>query len=683
MSTLVDAAMRNALIATALALLVVGVALVARRPAMLHCLWVLVLLKLLTPPLIPVPVPMPSAPTIPFAAVPKVETPNESLTSAPLEDPHAAESATETVPVEWIVEVEPLSHGQVVSERVVESARILSLKEMLLALWALGSSLWLARTTFHVVQFSRLLKRGRPASMSLQRRVNELAARIGLRRPPAMILVPGNVSPMIWALATTPRLVFPQRLLDRLDDEQQTTLILHELAHVLRHDHWVRLLELIVTGLFWWHPVVWWAKREIHEAEEQCCDAWVVWAMSGAGRSYALALVQTVEFCSQVRAALPVAASGIGPVPHLRRRLTMIMQGTTPRSLSWIGACAVLGLGFALPLGPVQAQSEPASSDEEVLVQDSREQQIEVLKQAIRVLEEKKDGDKSPEPRRKKASPEEIEKARNEATRAKRQMEEATARYREAAARLAQLEGRPVEHDVPYRLELRRANPGDRPSTPQPTIERREGAEGRQIRVITPDAKKTEEMRIRVAPDQPGGEHRIRVHTEVLPDGKKGDPRPVRVITDPAAPGRVRVLTDGAHGDHGPGDVERRLERLLREIEEIRREIRRQPPRSEGPQGPPPGGPPPRTPRPPSARVENIPPAVTPPPASPVPAIVPPVPAPPTPALPALPPAVDDEDKPATSPTPKPAPPPPTPKAPPPPPSDDGPGEPGETPPIG
>ena len=29
-------------------------------------------------------------------------------------------------------------------------------------------------------------------------------------------------------------------------------------------------------SLFWWHPVVWWARREMEAAEEECCDAWVV-----------------------------------------------------------------------------------------------------------------------------------------------------------------------------------------------------------------------------------------------------------------------------------------------------------------------------------------------------------------------------------------------------------------------
>ena len=50
---------------------------------------------------------------------------------------------------------------------------------------------------------------------------------------------------------------------ERLDATAQEAILAHELAHVRRKDHWVRLLELVVTTLFWWHPAVWWACRRI------------------------------------------------------------------------------------------------------------------------------------------------------------------------------------------------------------------------------------------------------------------------------------------------------------------------------------------------------------------------------------------------------------------------------------
>jgi bla regulator protein blaR1 len=145
--------------------------------------------------------------------------------------------------------------------------------------------------------------------------------------------VPAPVSPMVCALVGRPRLIMPAGLWERLTAEQRETLLAHELAHVRRRDHWTRRLELLVLGLYWWHPVAWWARQALQEVEETCCDAWVVWALPDSAAAYAEALVTTVAFLSRRRAALPAGASGMSHVRFLKRRVSMILQGTTPRAL--------------------------------------------------------------------------------------------------------------------------------------------------------------------------------------------------------------------------------------------------------------------------------------------------------------------------------------------------------------
>ncbi len=62
METLYRAGLSNAVSATVLALVVACLGrLLARRPAVLHCLWLIVLVKLVTPPLYEVSVPWPQS----------------------------------------------------------------------------------------------------------------------------------------------------------------------------------------------------------------------------------------------------------------------------------------------------------------------------------------------------------------------------------------------------------------------------------------------------------------------------------------------------------------------------------------------------------------------------------------------------------------------------------------------
>ena len=99
--------------------------------------------------------------------------------------------------------------------------------------------------------------------------------------------------------------------------------------------------------------MLWWARQALRDVEEQCCDAWVVWACPDAAKSYAETLLETLDFLNQSDLSEPLLASGFGKVHHLRKRLTMIMSGTTPRLLGLWGTLGSLGL--AVVLLPVNA----------------------------------------------------------------------------------------------------------------------------------------------------------------------------------------------------------------------------------------------------------------------------------------------------------------------------------------
>jgi beta-lactamase regulating signal transducer with metallopeptidase domain len=380
MATFLEIVLWNAAAAAVLALAAAAASRLFRRPALTHMLWLLVLLKLVTPPLVPFPLTLPAAEDRPAP-------PTESfVAAAPADDadPPAADSAPEGDEVlpATLPEPDPVR----AATPAVDWGRWAGLA------WLLGSALWGAWVMWHVARFRRVLRRARRAPGRLRDEAEALARRLGLRRCPEVWLVPGAVSPMVWGLGGRPCLLFPAGLLDRLDAGGWAALLAHELAHVRRRDHWVRLLELVATGLYWWHPALWWARRELHEAEEQCCDAWAVWALGGDARPYALALLQAVAFVSQARLPLPLGASGVGQVSHLKRRLTMVMQGKTSRSLSWAGLAVVGGLALLLlPLFPALGQQPPPPRPD--LPADpaapgaDRNQQIEELKRLLRKLE--------------------------------------------------------------------------------------------------------------------------------------------------------------------------------------------------------------------------------------------------------------------------------------------------------
>jgi beta-lactamase regulating signal transducer with metallopeptidase domain len=372
MYTLLEIGLSNALAATLLALVAWVGSRVCRRPALAHGLWLLVLVKLLTPPLLQVPMSWEAStrppPPEPAAAVPQAATPEPP----DREEVLAQLQALERAPDEAGAEPTPPA---------------LDVRQGVALLWLTGSVLWFGWIAAYLLRFRRLLRPATAAPTDLEARVEELARCVGLRRAPRVVLIPGRLSPMVWSFLGRPSLLFPTGLLEQLSVSQRDTLILHELAHLARRDHWVRWLELLASGLYWWLPVVWLTRRELHAAEEECCDARVIDVLPGSGRAYALALVQTLAFLSPSRRPpLPVAASGVGPVPQIQRRLMMILGNQSSPSLTRLGGMALLTLAvLGLPWAPGLAQQKPEPTPTPGQL---RQQQIEALRQLLKTLEE-------------------------------------------------------------------------------------------------------------------------------------------------------------------------------------------------------------------------------------------------------------------------------------------------------
>jgi beta-lactamase regulating signal transducer with metallopeptidase domain len=348
MDSLLNVGISNAVAAVVLALLAFAVDRVFRRPALSHIVWLLVLLKLVTPPLVHVPLLWPSEPVRPAVALPQelsaVEdaddsTPPRPTLVFPAVEPPLAVNYVTPAPVSWT--------------------------PFVLGAWLAGSCLWWVVAAVRIARFRRLLRQAEDAPGEVRERVRRLAELMGLRRSPAAAFVPGALSPLLWAPGRKAYLLLPKALWERLDCDQRDSLLVHELAHLRRGDHWVRRLELLALGLYWWHPVAWWARHELQEAEERCCDGWVVRVLPGSAAAYASALVETVAFLSAVRPPVPLGASGGGRARHLKRRVTMILDGKTARPLGRLALVGVLVIGAVLLTLTPGSADPPAASPAE------------------------------------------------------------------------------------------------------------------------------------------------------------------------------------------------------------------------------------------------------------------------------------------------------------------------------
>ena len=134
---------------------------------------------------------------------------------------------------------------------------------------------------------------------------------------------------------------------------------LHELVHYRRGDQWIRWLELVSLGLYWWHPVAWLLRREIRLAEELACDACVVSQRPTDRRAYAEMLVKTVAFLSADD--LPSLATGVGTKGSIEERLRKIMHTAFEVRVSRRMKVLVCLMAILfLPLAPILIRAQRA-----------------------------------------------------------------------------------------------------------------------------------------------------------------------------------------------------------------------------------------------------------------------------------------------------------------------------------
>jgi beta-lactamase regulating signal transducer with metallopeptidase domain len=171
------------------------------------------------------------------------------------------------------------------------------------------------------------------------------------------------------------RLLLPQDLLQRLSATQRRALVLHELIHIKRGDHLVRLLEVAVSIAFWWLPIVRSIGRRLRACEEACCDAAVVARLPRARRHYAQLLLDVVDFADPLpRQALP-QATAMSAAEGLEQRVRAILGDHKPKQRPWHAAALTLTAAVViLPCGMhYDIARPPAPASNPILLADGCE----------------------------------------------------------------------------------------------------------------------------------------------------------------------------------------------------------------------------------------------------------------------------------------------------------------------
>jgi beta-lactamase regulating signal transducer with metallopeptidase domain len=207
---------------------------------------------------------------------------------------------------------------------------------VLLSLRGIGGLCWLER-----------VRRRESVAVSAEVAVTAraLERRVGLRRAIRYCQCRYLEAPAVigWV---RPVVLLPVTALTGLSAEQLEAVIVHELAHIRRHDAFVNLFQIAAETLLFYHPAVWWVSAQIRSEREHCCDDVAV-GLCGGIPSYARALMLMEEWRRAPQMA--VAANGSPLRARVMRLMALELPASGARSMSF--AAALLCLTFALLAG--------------------------------------------------------------------------------------------------------------------------------------------------------------------------------------------------------------------------------------------------------------------------------------------------------------------------------------------
>ena len=234
-----------------------------RRLHLAHALWILVLIKCVTPPLF----------ITPFSVLhrePQVPAVVDVLVASYV--PHFVPAAHQR-PIEVVSEPE-------VDAVPATAAGPFSQVSFDWQAWAIPA--WIAgMLAFLLIAMKRWYAcyrevRGSsvPADSELEGLVKQLRGRLGVRRRFRLCVSRSAIGPFVFGF-WRPTIVIPQQLIEgNLKDVEP--IVAHEIVHVRRGDTLFGILQFVTQMIWWFHPLVWWANRQANRTCEQCCDEEVV-----------------------------------------------------------------------------------------------------------------------------------------------------------------------------------------------------------------------------------------------------------------------------------------------------------------------------------------------------------------------------------------------------------------------
>jgi bla regulator protein BlaR1 len=195
----------------------------------------------------------------------------------------------------------------------------------LMLLWFIVFLLKSIRLTINYAQVQRIRNDNPYFLPDIEKRVNELAKLLRIRRTVKLRETTSITVPVTIGFLK-PLILIPVGLINNLPPDQVEAILLHELAHIRRMDYLVNLVQCLAETIFFFNPAVLWLSSLLREERENCCDDIAITVTQNKSL-FIHALVAFQEY----HAGHPMAPGLTGSKYPLLKRIQRIVYNTNKK----------------------------------------------------------------------------------------------------------------------------------------------------------------------------------------------------------------------------------------------------------------------------------------------------------------------------------------------------------------
>jgi beta-lactamase regulating signal transducer with metallopeptidase domain len=227
-----------------------------------------------------------------------------------------------------------------------------------IAIWLAMAAVGIVRIALGVRRLASLKARSRPLAADRRARLAMWNAVCGSPASPELRV--SDDAPGASALGLgRPVILLSQAWVDALSDEDLDQIVMHERAHLARHDDWLRVLQAVIASVAGLHPAVRFVLHRIDIEREAACDDHVV-SHTGAARRLAACLVNAAARRAATGAPEPeMIPAAVRSASTLRFRVHRLLDAGRDRSARLARTTSLATIGVLMAAVSVSGWIDP------------------------------------------------------------------------------------------------------------------------------------------------------------------------------------------------------------------------------------------------------------------------------------------------------------------------------------